>query len=313
MNIVITGPLGHIGSRLIRDLSASFGNLKIVLVDNLSTQRYCSLYNLPDKINYRFIEADILKMDLDTIIKKADLVIHLAALTDAANSFEYPEKIKNNNYNGTLRVINSCVKIGCPLIFSSTTSVYGSQKNFIDENCSEEDLNPQSPYALFKLKEENLIKEMSKKYNLSFVIFRFGTIVGVSPGMRFHTAVNKFCWQAVMNQPLTVWKTAMYQKRPYLNLNDACDSIIHIINNQLFESQIYNVVTENLTVDSIINIIKKYVPELNIDYVDSEIMNQLSYDVSNKKFKDTGFAYKSSLENSIKDTINILRNANYKH
>ena len=99
MNIVITGPLGHIGSRLIRDLSASFGNLKIVLVDNLSTQRYCSLYNLPDKINYRFIEADILKMDLDTIIKKADLVIHLAALTDAANSFEYPEKIKNNNYN----------------------------------------------------------------------------------------------------------------------------------------------------------------------------------------------------------------------
>ena len=34
--------------------------------------------------------------------------------------------------------------------------------------------------------------------------------------MRFHTAVNKSCWQAVMGQPLTVWETAYGQKRTYL-------------------------------------------------------------------------------------------------
>ena len=30
--------------------------------------------------------------------------------------------------------------------------------------------------------------------------------------MRFHTAINKFCWQAVLGQPLTVWTTAKNQQ-----------------------------------------------------------------------------------------------------
>ena len=56
------------------------------------------------------------------------------------------------------------------------------------------------------------------KKGLKGVSCRFGTIFGASPGMRFHTAVNKFCWQAVMGQPITVWSTAYDQKRPYLEV-----------------------------------------------------------------------------------------------
>ena len=60
------------------------------------------------------------------------------------------------------------------------------------------------------------------------MILRLGTIFGVSRGIRFHTAVNKFCLQSATNKPLTIWKTAMYQKRPYLDINDAirCFSFI---------------------------------------------------------------------------------------
>ena len=47
MKIVVTGALGHIGSRLIRELPTMFPEAEIVLIDNLSTQRYCSLFNLP--------------------------------------------------------------------------------------------------------------------------------------------------------------------------------------------------------------------------------------------------------------------------
>ena len=47
MKIVVTGALGHIGSRLIRELPTIFPDANIVLIDNLSTQRYCSLFNLP--------------------------------------------------------------------------------------------------------------------------------------------------------------------------------------------------------------------------------------------------------------------------
>ena len=57
-------------------------------------------------------------------------------------------------------------------------------------------------YNLSKIEEEKYIRRKLKNY----VILRLGTIVGVSNGMRFHTAVNKFCYQSSLNQPLTIWK-----------------------------------------------------------------------------------------------------------
>ena len=39
-----------------------------------------------------------------------------------------------------------------------------------------------------------------------YLILRFGTIFGTSVGMRFHTAINKFCYEVVMKRPLTIWK-----------------------------------------------------------------------------------------------------------
>ncbi|KKW17773.1 MAG: hypothetical protein UY57_C0010G0003 [Candidatus Kaiserbacteria bacterium GW2011_GWB1_50_17] len=39
-SIVVTGGLGHIGSRLIRSLGSDFSEIRII--DNLATQRYAS-------------------------------------------------------------------------------------------------------------------------------------------------------------------------------------------------------------------------------------------------------------------------------
>ena len=50
MKIVVTGALGHIGSKLIRELSTSFEDFEIHMIDNLLTQRYTSLFNLPNKL-----------------------------------------------------------------------------------------------------------------------------------------------------------------------------------------------------------------------------------------------------------------------
>jgi hypothetical protein len=64
------------------------------------------------------------------------------------------------------------------------------------------------------LKEETLLSEMKKSVKLRHNTFRFGTIFATAQGMRFHTAVNKFCFQAVMGQNLTVWSTALDQNHP---------------------------------------------------------------------------------------------------
>lgn len=309
MKIVITGALGHIGSKLIRELPSLITDSEFVLVDDLSAQRYCSLFNLPNGVDYHFYEMDILTADLQTLFSGADVVIHLAAATNAVESFQDPKQVELVNCSGTEKVAQACVDLNCPLIFLSSTSVYGTKNEMVDEDCCIDDLNPQSPYAESKLRAESLLSVLGARNNLRFVTCRFGTIFGISPGMRFHTAVNKFCWQAVTGQPVTVWKTALHQMRPYLDLNDAVEALALIINRSLYDRRVYNVLTSNVTVADILSIISRYVPDLKINFVDTAVMNQLSYHVSIERFRKMGFESKGDLENGIRQTIDLLKGA----
>lgn len=309
MKIVITGALGHIGSRLIRTLPRAGLAPDMVLVDNMATQRYASLFDLPSSTRYRFVEADVLEADLDRLFDGADAVIHLAAITDAAGSFDHADKVERVNLEGTRRVAEACARTKSALIYLSTTSVYGTQSEVVDESCPIEDLKPQSPYAHSKLAGERLVEELAATSGLRAVSLRFGTIFGTSIGMRFHTAVNKFCWQAVMNLPITVWTTALHQRRPYLELGDAVDALALVLRDQIFDSKVYNVVTVNATVNDVVEAIRTEVGELAIKYVDSPIMNQLSYNVASDRFQAKGFTFRGDLVRGIRETIQCLRNS----
>ena len=301
--ILITGALGHIGSHLLRNIGKNAVK-EIIILDNLESRRYSSLFDLPKGFKFKFIRDDILTADFDKYLAGIDTVIHLAALTDAEGTFKTPRRVRKVNFNGLVRVADACKAHGVKLLFPSTTSVYGSQDSVVDENCKE--LKPQSPYAAEKLNAEKYLKKLGKK-GLKYIICRFGTIYGYSIGMRYDTAVNKFIWQAANGIPITVWKTAWKQKRPYLYLGDCVRSINFIMNRDLFNGQIYNVTSSNFTVEDVVNAIRQFIPKLKVNYVDSPIMNQLSYEVEDKKFKSLGFKPTGRLNLGIKETLDKLR------
>ena len=300
--ILVTGALGHIGSRLIREFSPELVD-RVIILDNLSSQRYPSLFNLPSSIKYKFYEDDVRTADFSKYLVGVDVVIHLAAVTDAPSSIDRKDETFEVNLKGTERLADACLVADVPILFPSTTSVYGSQESFVDETCQE--LKPQSPYADSKLQGEEYLRSLKPK-GLQFVICRFGTIFGYSIGMRFHTAVNKFIWQAVHKTPLTIWKTAWNQKRPYLDLTDCVQAINFILEKDIFNGETYNILTSNFTVEDIVLSIKKFIPDLQVAYVDSAIMNQLSYDVDDKKFKSLGFSPQGDLEKRVEETVTIL-------
>ena len=310
MKIVVTGGLGHIGSRLIRALPDYFEDAEIVILDDLSTQRFPSVFDLPSDARYRFVEVDVTEADLAPYFSAADAVVHLAAIVDAAGSFDRKAEVERVNLTATRRVAEAAAMAGAGMIFPSSTSVYGTQEATVDEDCPEDDLKPQSPYAETKLREENLLREMAAASGLRCVICRFGTIFGISPGMRFHTAVNKFCWQAVMGQPLTVWSTAYEQMRPYLDVGDAVRAIALIIESGHFDGGVYNVLTANATVSDVVEAIRVRVADIEVSFVDAPIMNQLSYEVSDARFRRLGFVPEGELAAGIAETVTLLERAN---
>lgn len=292
--IVITGALGHVGSKLIREL-----NQDILMIDNFRTEAYPSLFNLG---KHRFIQGDIMEMELAPLFAGADAVIHLAAHADPENSYNIPDLVHKINVEGTRRVAMACIESRVPMIFASTTSVYGVQEEEVDETCKV--LKPQTPYATSKIVAEQLLMDLE---GLRFIICRFGTVFGPTSGMRFHTAVNRFCFQAAFGKPITVWKTALNQNRPYFSMEDMVRAMRFIIENEVYTNEIYNLVTVNTTVGHIVEIIKESIPDLSVNFVDSPIMSQLSYTISSKKFRDLGFEFQGDIRQGIKDTLELLR------
>ncbi len=79
----------------------------------------------------------------------------------------------------------------------------------------------------------------------------------------------------------------------------------------LFDREIYNIVSVNASVAEILEVIRSKVPDLKTDFVDAKIMNQLSYNVSNAKFRTKGFTFTSGLTQGIHETIDLLKNARF--
>ena len=306
MNLLITGCCGHIGSYLAENVYKIKNIKKTFIVDNLESNRFYSIFSQKKKNNLKFLIKDLKNPKSLNDLKKIDYVIHLASMTNAEKSFGKKNRMYENNIKCLKTVINFCKKKKAKLIHVSSTSVYGKQAKIVDENCEEKYLKPQSPYADIKLIEERMLKKQTKF--LYYNTFRFGTIAGVSKGIRFHTAVNKFCFNAALGKDINVYKTALNQYRPYLTLRDAFKVFKFSIENDFFKNDIFNALSGNFTVNQIIKRIKKYKKKIKIKLVSSSIMNQLSYHVSQKKLNDEGLFLKSDIDKDIKDTIKLLKN-----
>ena len=305
MHILVTGDLGHIGSRLIRAIPAAVPGADICLLDDLSTQRHCSLFDLPDDAVYRFIEADVLTADLVSLCRGVDVVVHLAALID--DESVPAATIDQVNRGGTERIARACAETGASLVFVSTTSVYGASSGPVDEDCRIADVHALGPYTQSKWNGEQVLAAYGREHGLRFVICRFGSIVGVSPGMRFHTAVSKFCWQAMTGVPLTVWRHAEHQQRPYLDLTDAVRALIFLFQRHQFDGRTFNVVSFNATVSDVVRAISIHVPQLQVRHTDPLIPNQPSYRVESGRLKDLGFTFTGTLDRGVSDTTRLLR------
>lgn len=305
MNVLITGVLGHIGSGLIEDIKKIKNLRKLYLIDNLRSNNINVLFNLKSSnIKIRFIQEDLLKKEaLSQIKDKINVVIHLASITNAAASFEIKDELFKNNYGIFKNIVSFCIRKKSKLIHLSSTSIYGLNSESVDEDTQE--LYPQSPYAEEKMLEEKLLQKFNKKLN--FVTLRLGTITGVSKGMRFHTAVNKFCLNTILKIRIPIWGNALKSYRPYLSLSDAIKTIIFFVNKNKFNNEIYNVITNNYTVSNILDLIKKNNFKPLIQITRSPILNQFSYKVTRQKLDKIGIKLSKSVKKDIKLTLSLLK------
>ena len=189
--ILVTGGLGYIGSHTVVELyNKDFlkenkikSNYDVVILDDCST---CSEKVLPILENIigkkiPFYKISIInKKDLEEPFKKHKIyaVIHFAGKKAVNESVEKPLLYYENNFTGTLNLIELCLKYKVNnFIFSSSCTVYGNR----DDRPKEEEkmLFPINPYGRSKLFIEYMLKDVAKaEKNFKIALLRYCNPVG---------------------------------------------------------------------------------------------------------------------------------------
>lgn len=299
--VLITGGAGYIGSMLATDLIKL--GYKVTVID-LMKYSETSIDHLHFNKNFEFIYGDATNPKLlKQHIKNKDIIIPLAALVGAPLCEKYKYLAKKTNFGG-IKLIVENIKKNQKLIYLNSNSGYGiGEKNkFCDENSP---LKPISLYGLTKKQSEELVI----KKNNNFICFRLATVFGYSYRMRTDLLVNFFVNESLKKKKIEIFEPNF--RRNFIHVKDVVNAIIYSINNfKKLKNSTYNLglSNANITKLQLAQEIKKYLKNVKIKIIEGkQDPDKRDYFVSNKKIEKKGFKCTISLDDGIRETINVLR------
>ena len=298
--IIITGGLGYIGTELCKIYSGVSWNNEIIVIDNrFISERVNQIRNW----NMDFIQGDIMNKDLvDKYFKDADIVHHLAGITDVAktqseSSKDADEKIKSVAKQGTQNILEA-ISRKCKIILPSTHVVYEGVEKVKTNILEDEETKPVLSYANSKVMNEKQLKESGKNY----IILRLGSVYGYSTDTaRMDIMPNLFSKIASQNGILKLFSGGR-QIKSLVPLVDVARCFKYMEERKDISSEIFNLTKDTVTVKEVAEICKKYNPKITLRETNDEIPN-LGFSLSNKKILNTGFKFLYGLDESIKDMI----------
>lgn len=293
MKILITGGLGYIGSRLCEAYRDS-GD-EITVIDNRFIPESVAFLA---KERFKYYQLDILDEALIPLIKEADVIYHLAGITNVAYTKSEESKhldgeIKRVGIEGTNFILKH-MREETKLIFPSTHVVFEGHQ--FTENI-EEDFQPnaQLTYSNVKLQNELDIKKKCKNY----IILRLASVYGLGNNMRTQILPNLFSKITSQNETIKLFGGGV-QLKSLVALGDVVD-VMRFMSKSPIKNEIYHVSNESRTVNEVANLCNS-IKRVNIIKTDDEIPNK-GYSLSNKKLLSTGFKFKCNLESEMRKMI----------
>ncbi|MBI4239796.1 NAD-dependent epimerase/dehydratase family protein [Candidatus Uhrbacteria bacterium] len=225
MNYAVTGGAGFIGSHLI-DRLLELGH-RVVCIDNLSSGKEENIAHNFDNSCFKFYIRDIQDSLSDIFMKESlDGVFHLAAIISVQYSIQNPHETHHVNVNGTINVLNTCVKHRVPrFIFSSSAAVYGHQD--VEDMHEELDTNALSPYALHKIVGEHYCKLYHMLYNMETICLRNFNVFGPRQDtLGGYAGVIPLWFRRIKNGRRCVINGDGQQTRDYIYVKDSVNAFI---------------------------------------------------------------------------------------
>lgn len=296
--IVILGALGYVGSELCNLYANS--KHKVVAVDNsFVPDRVAAL--IRNKI--QFFQRDI--FNCRDILEKADICYNLVSITDVPQTLnqetsEKTELIFKVGVEGNKQVIQYTPS-NCRCCFLSTHVLYEGidHKNRLNINENRQPC-PLLSYGISKLQSENDWRESDKNY----IITRLGSVYGYNYAQRWKILPNLFSKMTAIDGKIKVFGGGTL--KPLVGIYDVARALKFLAESK-YNKEIFHLVNENLRVNELAKICKRYNPDLQIEEVGEEMISD-GYSLSNSKLLKTGFKFRQSIDKEIGKMVKMWNN-----
>ena len=226
MRVLITGGAGFIGSHLT-DAYLAEGN-SVAILDNLTTGSRANIAHIQDRLEIH--ESDIRDEALvDSLVKNADLVLHMAGALGVKNIMENTVESVSINFTGSDVVLKAATTHNKRLIIASTSEIYG--KNPAQPLNEESDRVVGAPqkirwtYSDAKALEEAIAHTLHRTHGLKVTTVRFFNTVGPRQTGQYGMVLPRFVSQALKNEDITIYEDGS-QSRVFCHVDDAVRAVM---------------------------------------------------------------------------------------
>ncbi|WP_227134345.1 GDP-mannose 4,6-dehydratase [Halorubellus salinus] len=241
MAVLVTGGAGFIGSHLVNYYLRNTDS-KIFLIDNISTGQK---ENLPKSSQVDLIEGDVRDSALvEDIVRRSDVVYHLAAAVGVENIVENPLDSLQTNIEGTQNVLDTAAGDGTPVFIASSSEVYGKSPEVPfsedDDRVVGPTTVPRWGYANAKALDEFYALAHHEENDLPVVVGRFFNTVGPRQVGEYGMVVPTFVEQALAGDPITVYGDGT-QTRCFTHVRDAVEAVHELMNTPAANGHVFNI------------------------------------------------------------------------
>ena len=241
MRVLITGGAGFIGSHLADALLAQ-GD-EVTILDNLTTGSTSNIAHIADQITIHNgdIRDEVL---VKSLVKDADLVLHMAAALGVKNIMENTVESVSINFTGSDVVLKAATEFKKRLIIASTSEIYGKNPNQpLNEESDRVVGAPQKirwTYSDAKALEEAIAHTLHRTHGLKVTTVRFFNTVGPRQTGQYGMVLPRFVKQALNNEDITIYDDGS-QSRVFCHVQDAVRAVMAITKDDSTIGDYFNV------------------------------------------------------------------------
>ena len=302
---LVTGGAGFIGSHLIEELMIQ--NHHIHCIDDLSTG---SEDYIPQSANLELTKIKIQDIETHHISNSFDGIFHLAAQASVPISIEEFYQSSSNNILGTLKVWDIARNNNIPIIYASSSAVYGNLP-LGDDQLEKYDIL--SPYAQDKITMEHYARMCWNIYKIPSIGLRLFNVYGPrqDPHNPYSGVISIFVDRLLNDKPVMV--NGGFQTRDFIYVMDIVEVIIksmeYLFNNKSCE--VFNVATGlSITINDLLSMLSHIMgiqPEIILKHLPSgDPKKSCGTNMKMKEILNINTDLFVSLEDGLKDTIKYI-------